>query len=64
MWRLSAGGWSRGFCSEGRWCDAEAAQAMWGLHETDVATDVQDNLTERGEKSVGAERPQSWVGFR
>lgn len=29
-----------------------------GLHETDVATDVRDNPAERGEMSVGAERPE------
>lgn len=45
------------FCLEARWCDADAAQAMRGLRETDVATDVHDNPAQRGEMSVGAELP-------
>lgn len=42
---------------EARWCDADAAQPMWGLRETDVATDVHDNSAQRVEMSVGAEQP-------
>lgn len=35
----------------------QTSHGLSGPHETDVATDVHDNPAQRGEMSVGAERP-------